>query len=149
MSSTQTTADEVKQFLSVYGKSDDPRDPDIERLKNLIRKVSVDERYELLSSITDGDGDTLLTTAARKGHTELCVTLLSSLPSADRLKPILVDNYTVLHSAARMGYKGTVSGILNCLTADQQLQLLFTQNIFGDTALHKAAQRVSVRKSHT
>ena len=81
----------------------------------------------------------MLKVAAVRGHTELCVTLLSSLPPADRLKLILVNKYTALHWAAHWGDTETVSGILNCLTAEQQLQLLFTQDSGGDTALHNAA----------
>ena len=111
-----------------------------ESIRNQLTKVSEDLRYELLASITDNDGDTVLTRAAYRGHTELCVTLLSSLPPADRLKLIRVNKRTALHRAAYWGYTYTVSGILNCLTAEQQLQLLFTQDFRGDTALHKAVQ---------
>ena len=88
--------------------------------------MSEDLRYELLSSITDSVGDTVVTVAAYRGPTELCVTLLSSLPSADRLKLILVNKDTALHATACIGHTETVSGILNCLTADQQLKLLFS-----------------------
>ena len=66
-------------------------------VKNFLTKVSEDLRCELLSSITDSVSHTLLTRAANKGHTELCVTLLSSLPPADRLKLILVNKLTALH----------------------------------------------------
>ena len=95
----------------------------------------------------------MLTEAAYRGHTELCVTLLSSLPPDDRLKLILVKKRTALHWAAYQGYTETVSDILNCLTAEQQLQLLFTQDIAGDTALHfRGTYRdsvESVRQSRT
>ena len=76
---------------------------DIKIVENLITKVSEDLRYELLSSITDSVGYTVLKNAASRGHTELCVTLLSSLPPADRLKLILVENtqlYIMLHHSA-------------------------------------------------
>mgnify|MGYP001791607788 CR=1 FL=1 len=141
MSFTNTASDELRDILTKY--CNHYRNiPDIERnIWNLLTKVSEDLRYELLSSITDRDiGYTVLTLAAGRGHTELCVTLLSSLPPADRLKLILSNKYTALHVAALEGHTETVSGILNCLTAEQQLQLLFTQNSFGNTALHDAAR---------
>ena len=108
---------------------------DTESAKKLLTKVSEDLSYELL----DSDGCRVLAEAADRGHTELCVTLLSSLPSADRLKLILLEKFTALHWAAYQGYTETVSGILNCLTADQQLQLLFTQDSDGITSPHYAA----------
>ena len=138
MSSTNTASDELRQILAEIF-SDDDNFPGIESVRNLLTKVSEALRYELLSAITDDYRTTVLTEAARRGHAELCVTLLSSLPSADRLKLILVDQFTALHWAALRGHTETVSGILNCLTADQQLQLLFTQDSNGNTALHWAA----------
>ena len=141
MSSTNTASDELKESLTEY--CNHKRNIlGIEIVKNLITKVSGDQMYELLSSITDSvRGYPVLTRAALRGHTELCVTLLSSLPSADRLTLILVDKLTALHAAAWWGHTETVSGILNCLTAEQRLQLLFTQDRGGDTALHDAAWR--------
>ena len=138
MSSTNTASDELREILTNYCNHN-MKISGTESVRNLLTKVSEDLRYELLSSITDSDGDTALTRAAYVGHTELCVTLLSSLTSADRLKLILVDQFTALHWAALRGHTETVSGILNCLTADQQLQLLFTQDSDGNTALHYAA----------
>ena len=127
MSPTNTASDELREILADY--CNPYRNiSDIEIVENLLTQVSEDLRYELLSSITDSDGITVLSRAALRGHAELCVTLLSSLPPADRLKLILVDTPTALHAAAWWGYTDTVSGILNCLTAEQQLQLLFTQD---------------------
>ena len=139
MSYTNTASSELRQILTKY--CNHYRNiPDIESIRNLLTKVSEDLRYELFSSITDSDGDTVLAEAAWRGHTELCITLLSSLPSADRLKLILVNKHTALHWAADGGHTETVSGILTCLTAEQQLQLLFKQDSDGNTALHYAAQ---------
>ena len=95
MSSTHAAARDLRQILTDYCISyDTTRFPDIERLKNLLCKVSDDQRYELLSAITDDYRNTALIVAAGRGHTELCVTLLSSLPPADRLKLILVNKDT-------------------------------------------------------
>ena len=99
MSSTNTASDELREILADYCKPYKGIS-DIEIVKNLLTQVSEDLRYELLSSITEINGKTVLTEAAWRGHTELCVTLLSSLPSADRLKLILVDDITALHWAA-------------------------------------------------
>ena len=141
MSSTNTASDELRHSLTKYYYHFDGKIPAIESVKNLLTKVLEDLRYDLLASITHIDGGTMLTAAARRGDTEMCVTLLLSLPPADRLKLILVNKYTALHLAAFQGYTETVSGILSCLTADQQLQLICTQNSFGDTALHDAASK--------
>ena len=92
MSSNQT-AEELSKILNDYYNSMGHIYPDIERLKNLFSEVSDAQRCELLSSIR---GDTVLTKAAELGKTELCVTLLSSLPQADRLKLILVNKRTAL-----------------------------------------------------
>ena len=138
MSSTNTAEDELRERLTKFCKGSFP---DTENVKNLLTKVSESLRCELLSSITDSVSHTVLTRAAYRGHTELCVTLLSSLPPADRLKLILIDKPIALHWAAYRGYIETVSGIMDCLTADQQPQLLFTQDIKGVTALHWAASK--------
>ena len=66
MSSNQTAVDKLSQILTDYCNSFGTKSPDNEKLKNLLSKVSDDQRYELLSSITDTDryGDTVLTSAA-------------------------------------------------------------------------------------
>ena len=140
MSSTQTAANELRQILRHYGRNSYGTEcPDIEIVRSFLSGVSDNERFGLFSSIRDSDNLTVLTKAAVRGHTELCVTLFSSLPPSDRLKMVIVNKYTALHHAACQGYTETVSGILNCLTAEQQLKLLFTQDKYGDTALHEAA----------
>ena len=102
MSSTNAAPDELKQILTKY--CDDKWGfHNIESVENPLTQVSEDLRYELLSSITGINGDTVLALAAYRGHTELCVTLLSSLPPADRLKLILVNKRTALHRAAYWG----------------------------------------------
>ena len=151
MSSTNTASDKLSQILTEYCHAGG-NISDIEIVENLLSQVSEALRYELLSSVTNSIGVTVLTLAAGRGHTELYVTLLLSLPPADRLKLILVNKYTALHLAAAAGDAETVSGILSCLTAEQQLQLLLTQNKSSDTALHCAARwgRIeTVKKCYT
>ena len=129
MSSTHAAAKELlRQILTDYCRNGNAECPDIERLKNLFSKVSDDQRYELLSLITDDYRNTALALAAYRGHTELCLTLLSSLPSADRRQLILVDDITALHQAAYQGYTDTASGILNCLTADRSCDYSFSSH---------------------
>ena len=140
MSSTQTAADELRQILTDYCNSLRTKCAVIERLRNLLSKVADDQRCDLLASLRYSNGHTVLTRAAFIGHTQLCVTLLSFLPPADRLKLILVDKLTALHLAATEGHTETVSGELNCLTAEQRFGLLFTGHMIGDTALHYAAR---------
>ena len=144
LTSTQTAAGELRQILTDYCNSLRTKCAVIEKLRNLLSKVADDQRCDLLASIRYSNGHTVLTRAAFIGHTELCVTLLSSLPQADRLKLILDDKHTALHSAAAEGHTETVSGELNGLTVVRRLDLLSTGHILGDTALHTAA-----REGHT
>ena len=79
MSSTNTASGELRQSITEYCYHD-RNIPDINSIRNQLTEVSEDLRYELLSSIRDSvSGDTVLTVAAGRGHTELCVTLLSYL----------------------------------------------------------------------
>ena len=81
MSSTNTASAELREILADY--CNPYRNiSDIEIVENPLTQVLEDLRYELLSSITDSDGDTVLALAAFVGHTELCITLISSLPPA-------------------------------------------------------------------
>ena len=124
MTSTQS-ADELRHILTVYCLSLGTKCPDIEKLKTLLSKVSDGQIYDFLSSIKGDveDMPTVLTLAARMGHTGLCVTLLSSSPPADRLKLILVNKCTTLYGAAYEGHTETVSGILNCLTTHRKISV--------------------------
>ena len=143
MSTANTATYELRQILTDYLYDSAEVCLNIERVKNLLSDLSDEQKYDLISSIKRGDGVTVLKEAARGGHTVLCYTLLSSLPQADRLKLTLADISTALHSAAWRDHTKTISFILVCLTAEQQLQLLFTQNSDGNTALHYAALKGS------
>ena len=82
---------------------------------------------------------TPLRCAADRDDTEMISTVLTSLQSsADRLKLLMVDKYTPLHTAASWGRTESVKMILDCLTADQQIQIMSIQSISGETAIHGA-----------
>ena len=87
---------------------------------------------------------TPLECAAYWGHTEIIHTLLVSLQSsADRLKLLMVYRfYTPLHVAAICGHTESVKMILDCLTADQQIQIMSVQSDWkGETAIQLADRR--------
>ena len=96
----------------------------------------------LLSSVMQGySGSTPLVCAAERDHTKMISTLLTSLQSsANRLKLLMVDRYsTPLHLAAFSGHTESVKVILDCLTADQQIQIMSVQDgWFCETAIQKA-----------
>ena len=51
----------------------------------------------------------------------------------------MVDKYdTHLHLAARWGHTESVKMILDCLTADQQIQIMSVQDWRGEKAIKKA-----------
>ena len=77
--------------------------------------------------------------AAWRGHSELLSTLLTSLQSsADRLKLPMVYSNTPLHTAAFYGHTESVKVILDCLTTDQQIQLMSVQSMGDMTAIQYA-----------
>ena len=93
----------------------------------------------LLSSVTQRySGSTPLNWAASRGNTEIISTLLTSLQSsANRLKLLMVDKWTPLHYAAFCCHTESVKTILDCLTADQQKQIMSVQRS-GKTAMQLA-----------
>ena len=93
----------------------------------------------LLSSVTQRySGSTPLVCAAERDHTKMISTLLTSLQSsANRLKLLMVDKYTPLHYAAFCCHTESVKTILDCLTADQQKQIMSVQRS-GKTAIQLA-----------
>ena len=68
MSSTDRAAHELTQILTDYCKSYGAMCLDIERVRNLLGKVSHDQRCELLAAIIQSDGYKVLIAAAWRGH---------------------------------------------------------------------------------
>ena len=66
-----------------------------------------------------------------------------SLQSEYRLPQLLMDKCsTPLHTASERGNIESVKVILECLTADQQVQLMSVQDYFGYTAIQIAESKM-------
>ena len=106
--------------------------PDMTKLREVLTLLSDEQKLRILQQKrysvcgTQYSGWTVLECAARRDHTEIISTLLTSLQSStDRLKLLMAyENITPLHEAARRGLTESVKMILDCLTADQQIQLI-------------------------
>ena len=48
---------------------------------------------------------------------------------------------TLLHTAANWGHTDSVKMILDCLTSDQQIQIMSVQDYWGETAIQCAERR--------
>ena len=68
MTSTQTAALELTQILTDYCTSFGTIYVDKEKLMNLLSKVSIDQRCDLLASMRDRHGVTVLKKAAYRGQ---------------------------------------------------------------------------------
>ena len=138
MSSTQSAEkrlqDMMTQYcglLSVY--------PDMTKLREVLTQLSDQQKLHILQQEYSGL-HTPLYWAARRDHTEIISTLLTSLQSsADRLKLLMVnDEDPPLHTAALHGHTESVKMILDCLTADHQINLMSVLNWRGKTAIQIA-----------
>ena len=104
--------------------------PDMEKLRDLLSKVTDEQKLNILQQTKNEDSRTALHVAAYRGDAEMITTILSSIQSSDRLKLLMMSNYikrTPLHEAASEGHTESVKAILNSLTADQQMQLLIAE----------------------
>ena len=118
--------------------------PKMKKLSEVLTHLSDQQKLHILQQVYYSDWVTPLHQAAWRDHTEIISTLLTSLQSSeDRLKLLMVTKYTPLHTAAIYSHTKSVKMILDCLTADQQTQLMFVQ-AYGETALQHAQ-----RKGHT
>ena len=115
--------------------------PDLERLRELLSKITDEQKLNVLQQ-TDSVWDiTALHEAANRGDAKMITTILSSLQSADRLKLLMMGDFfasTPLHAASE-GHTESVKAILNSLTADQQMQLLVEEDEYGETAAEMAS----------
>ena len=101
--------------------------PDMEQLRDLLSKVTDEQKLNILQQSKSERYSTALHEAADRGDAEMLTTILSSIQSSDRLKLLMMRDFrkhTPLHTAARRGHTESVKAILNSLTADQQMQLL-------------------------
>ena len=118
----------------------------MEKLREVLTHLSDEQKLHILqrkyNRYTLFVWWTPLHCAARKGHTEIISTVLTSLQSsADRLKLLMEDEYyTPLHYAALVGRTESVKVILDCLTADQQMKLMSVQRM-GDMIAVQLAER--------
>ena len=137
MSSTQSAEQLLQHMMWQY--CEDGVYPDMNKLREVLTQLSDQQKLHILQQVFSVCM-TPLHRAADRDHTEIISTLLTSLQSSsDRLKLLIVyDEYTPLHSAARCGRTELVKMILDCLTADQQIQIMSVQSISGMTAIQCA-----------
>ena len=116
--------------------------PDIEKLRDLLCKITDEQKLNILQQTKNGSR-TALHAAANRDDAEMITTILSSLQSSYRLKLLMMrddDNDTPLHAEALRGHTESVKAILNSLTADQQMQLLIVEgHWYGETAVEMAS----------
>ena len=115
---------------------------DIEKLRELLSKVTDEQKLNILQQTKSEKDRTALHAAERIADAEVITTILSSLQSSDRLKLLMMKDYwmfTPLHAAAWRGHTESVKAILNSLTADQQMQLLTAEDLYGKTAVEWAS----------
>ena len=78
--------------------------------------------------------------AVTRSHTDIITVILMSLEPVNRLQLLTIREFTPLHQAAFYGNIKVVRCILNCLSAEQQLTLITTQDEEYITAVHRALQ---------
>ena len=111
--------------------------PDMKKLREVLTLLSDQQKLHILQQ--EYPGWKPLYNAAYRDDTEIISTLLTSLQSsADRLKLLMVDECTPLYEAAGRGHTDSVKMILDCLTADQQIQIMSVQNRCDTTAIQMA-----------
>ena len=104
--------------------------PDMEKLRELLSKVTDEQKLNILQQTKSERYSTALRKAAERDDAEMITTILSYLQPSDRLRLLMMkDNVkrTPLHEAASEGHTESVKAILNSLTADQQMQLLIAE----------------------
>ena len=138
MSSTQSAELLLHHMMTQYCNLWSPSVyPDMKKLREVLTQLSDEQKLHILQQ--DYSYDSPLDYAALRDHTEIISTLLTSLQSsAYRLKLLMVRELTPLHAAAFCGHTESVKMILDCLTADQQIQIMSVQSISGMTAIQCA-----------
>ena len=116
--------------------------PDIEKLRELLSKVTDEQKLNILLQTKAGLDRTAPHKAAYRNDAEMITTILSAFQSADRIKFLMMENYqkrTPLHVAVCRGHTESVKAMLNSLTADQQMQLLAVEDWDSETAAEMAS----------
>ena len=146
MSSTQSAEQLLQDMMTQYCKWASPVYPDMKKLREVLTLLSDEQKLHILQQ--KYSGWTPLNHAAASDGTEIISTLLTyAQSSAYRLKLLMVDkDETPLHLAAHFGHTESVKMILDCLTADQQIQIMSLPGRDGETAIQKAERR---RKTDT
>ena len=137
--STQSADQRLQDMMTQYCRSPSVY-PDMKKLREVLTQLSDQQKLHLLQQEIYPLW-TPLHCAARRDHTEIISTLLTSLQSsAYRLKLLMVSKYnTPLHTAAGLGHTESVKMILDCLTDDHQLQIMSVQSA-GMTAIQIAEE---------
>ena len=103
--------------------------PGTEKLRELLSKVTDEQKLNILQQTKDGS-KTALNVAADRDDAEMITTILSSIQSSYRPKLLMMRGFrqlAPLHKAASEGHTESVKAILDSLTADQQMQLLIVE----------------------
>ena len=120
---------------------------DIGKLRELLSKVTDEQKLNILQQTKDGLDMTALDEAAYRDDAEMITTILSSLQSSDRLDLLMMRDDVMcipLHLAASEGHIESVKAILNSLTADQQMLLLTVQGgCHGETAVETTSGKTA------
>ena len=112
----------MRQYLRRYDYH-----PDMERLRELLSKVTDEQKLNILQLAKSDLGRTALHEAVYRTDAAMLTTVLPSLQSSERLKLFMMkdgNDCTILHAAVSIGHTYSVKAILNSLTTDQQMQLL-------------------------
>ena len=117
--------------------------PDIETLRELLSKVTDEQKLNILQQTKSDLGRTALHEAVYRTDAAMLTTVLPSLQSSERLKLFMMkdgNDCTILHAAVSIGHTYSVKAILNSLTTDQQMQLLTVEGgRYGATAVEIAS----------
>ena len=135
LSAEQLLQDMMRQYCKLLSSS---VYPDMKKLREVLTQLSDQQKLHILQQKYSVLG-TPLDYAAFRDHTEIFSTLLTSLQSsAYRLNLLMADDQDPpLHRAAWWGRTDSVNMILDCLTADQQIQIMSVQSR-GRTAIQIA-----------
>ena len=124
---TQSEEQRLQYMMAQYCDWQSSVYPDMNELREVLTLLSDQQKLHILDQ-NYSIGISPMYCAAQDNHREIISTLLTSLQSSEyRLKLLMVDEWTPLHSAAACGHTESVKIILDCLTAEQQIQIISVQ----------------------